>query len=53
MPQGEEMDISNFMAGALVPVSKMKICVWCGCPLSSLRAFFEIKIAALHSSLYI
>lgn len=40
MPQGEEMDISYFMAGELVPVNKMKICFWCGSPLSSLRAFF-------------
>lgn len=52
MPQGEEMDISYFMAGELVLVSKIKICVWCGCPLSSLRAFLKIKIATLHSSLY-
>lgn len=52
MPQGEEMDVSYFMAGELVPVSKTKICIWCGCPLSSLRAFLKIKITALHSFLY-
>lgn len=52
MPQGEEMDVSYFMAGELVPVSKTKMCVWCGSSLSSLKAFFEIIIAALDSSLY-
>lgn len=47
MPQGKEMDISYFVAGELMPGSTMEVCVWCGCPLSSLRAFFiknkEIK----------
>lgn len=27
MPQGEEMDVSYFMAEELVPVSKTKICI--------------------------
>lgn len=40
MPQGKEMDSSYFVAGELMPGSKMKVCVWCGCPLRSFKTFF-------------
>lgn len=49
------MDISYFMAGELLPGSKVKLCVWYGCPLSSLRAYFltkKKKKNTLHPSLY-
>lgn len=43
MPQGKEIDVAYFMTEELMPGSKRKICVWCGCSLSSLRALFKKK----------
>lgn len=58
MHQGREMDASYFMVGKLMPGSNMKICVWCGCPLNSLRVCVVCLVGifkehiALHLVLY-